>query len=83
MIGTLDRDGAITIQPMMNVHVTLGVMHVAEPAIGTVANNCAIRSNMFMGSCRKTCSRAKLPTTFNDCATVIVGNRWVILAKTG
>ena len=39
VIGSLNRDCAIAVQPMMDIDAPLRVMHVAHPAVGTGANH--------------------------------------------
>jgi hypothetical protein len=46
----LHRDSAVAVQLMMDIHPPLGVMHVADPAVGTGSNRAAVLCDVRIAS---------------------------------
>jgi hypothetical protein len=50
VVGALHRDSAVAVQPVMHIHAPLGVMHVADPAVGPGANRAAAAGDALMAA---------------------------------
>jgi hypothetical protein len=61
VIRALHRDGAVAVQPMMDVDASLGVMHVAHPATGTGANHTSVGGAALAAPPGRTGSKARRP----------------------
>src|ERR1035441_4669842 len=52
-VMALHRDPAVAVQPVMDIHPPLGVMHVAHPAVGAGAHRAAGLGGVFVASPRR------------------------------
>ena len=82
VVGSLHRDGAVTVQPMMDVDAPLGVVHIAHTTIGAGANHASIRGVVFSRASGWGVSKARRPRIVTKAMTGC-SQLWAMVSASG